>query len=206
MDPLDLIIEQSHQSETEEIEHWCPVCDRLILPSRKLVGPVPSSSRPSATLASDNETKVSSPFTNEAPTPTTSTSAQRSTSTSTPVLRRKSAQGNVRGGRPMLHRSRTSMLNATTGLHHKRQKPDHNRSNPNFLQDFLVLTHGAGAAPRTKTSPIENTSHLVNIKVEEDPPREPEHVLRTSDRPADMAQMKRKPSVCYFESLQSCFF
>jgi hypothetical protein len=204
MDPLDLIIEQSHQSETEEIEHWCPVCDRLILPSRKLVGPVPS------TLASDNEIKVStqtSPFTNEAPTPTTPTSAQqqRSTSTSTPVLRRKSAQGNVRGGRPMLHRSKTSMQNAMTGLHHKRQKPDHaNRSNPNFVQDFLVLTHGAGAAPRTKTSPIENTSHLLNTKLQEDPPREPEHVLRTSDRPADMAQMKRKPSVCYFESLQ-CF-
>jgi hypothetical protein len=111
----------------------------------------------------------------------------------------------------VLHRSRTSTLNATTiGLQQKRKPDRANRSNPNFVQDFVLSNHGGGAAPRSKTSPIGDTTHSDNTKVDEDLQGGSELALRTSDRPADpqsredlpptMAPMKRKSSVCCFMS------
>jgi len=210
MDLFDLTTLQSNQPETEEIEHWCPVCDRLVPPTNKFVARSQLDQTPNPT--SDNETakaatNATSPVTEAPPTPTTPT-FQRS-ATSSPISRRKSGQGHPAlrtGGRPALYRSKTSMVNATTGFQHKR-KPDHaNRSNPNFVSDFVVPVQKTGAAPRTKTSPMGNTSHLANANVDDDLHGEAGTILgtkhTTSDRPAEpqsresVPPVKRKSSVC----------
>lgn len=213
MDPLDLIIEQSSQyhAEIEEIEHWCPVCDRLITPTCTLV------STPTAQTPIEN-TRAS----NTAPTSPTSpiTPAERPTTPTTPLHKRKAA---LRGGRPSLYRSRTSMFNAATGTHQHKKKQgavttgtDHaSRSNPNLVQDFVLSTHthGGGAtatAPRTKTSQNGDSSHSDNAKIDEDLQGEAGLVLRTKDRtdrrPDPQSRegvpsagvIKRKASVCFF--------
>ena len=190
MDTLDLIIEQSNQpSEMEEIEHWCPVCDRLITPTCTLVAPPP----PAHPATVDN---ASSKLSSTEPTTPTIPSEHPTTPT-TPIHKRKSALRGV-GGRPGLYRSRTSMHNVATGTQHKKKLgaavngADHgNRSNPNLIHDNGLSTQvsgGGGAdvsattAPRTKSSPMGNRSHSDNAKIDEDFQESAGLELRIKDR------------------------
>ncbi|KIM30880.1 hypothetical protein M408DRAFT_271989 [Serendipita vermifera MAFF 305830] len=189
---------------TEEIEHWCPVCDRLITPTCTLVsGPAPSSTINENTAAPSST-----------PTSPVTTTSERPTTPTTPVHKRKAA---LRGGnntsRPNLYRSRTSMHTIASG-HKKRLganttatatggASDHsNRSNPNFVQEFALSTQGHGGggataattAPRTKTSPMGNTSHSDNAKITDGQPGPGLGANERTDRHPDSHSRESGPS------------
>ncbi|KAG8798713.1 hypothetical protein FRC16_006696 [Serendipita sp. 398] len=118
-----------------EIEHWCPICDRQILPTANLASNVEEDSPL-------DSPKASSPVGEEPQTPTTPITQNQTKNTSSrprqssPATTRKKATnstGGTKGSRPGLHRSKTTQGN----IHHKK-KSAINLGDINLIQEYVM--------------------------------------------------------------------